>query len=173
MQAGRRGTVIGSLALLVAAFALLFALRGAPERDLTGAAEAIDGDSVRLNGEDLRLSGIDAPELFQTCHVSGRETPCGREARTALRKLLTSGLATCTGHERDRYGRLLVVCRIRGINVNAAMVRDGQAVAFGAYQAEESDAKAAYRGLWAGEFERPRDWRARHPRDRSQNNQQF
>ncbi len=170
MQQRRRSTLIASISILVAASALLYALRGAPQRDITGAAEAVDGDSVRLNGEDLRLQGIDAPELFQTCRVSGRETPCGREARAALRKLLSSGLATCIGHERDRYGRLLVVCRVRGIDVNAAMVRDGQAVSFGRYQPEESEAKAAYRGLWAGEFERPRDWRVRHPRDSGPNN---
>jgi endonuclease YncB( thermonuclease family) len=163
-QDRRRGSLIASISVLVAAAALLYVLRGVPQRDITGLAEDIDGDSVRLNGEELRLRGIDAPELFQTCRVSGRETACGREARAALRKLLTSGLATCIGGERDRYGRLLVVCRIRGIDVNAAMVRDGQAVSFGSYEAEEAEAKAAYRGLWAGEFERPRDWRARHPR---------
>jgi endonuclease YncB( thermonuclease family) len=165
MQERRRSTLIASVSILVAAAALLYVLRGVPQRDITGSAEAVDGDSVRLNGEDLRLKGIDAPELFQTCRVSGRETACGRDARAALRKLLSSGLATCIGDERDRYGRLLVVCRVRGIDVNAAMVRDGQAVSFGGYQAEEAEAKAAYRGLWAGEFERPRDWRVRHPRD--------
>jgi endonuclease YncB( thermonuclease family) len=165
MPERRRSTLIASISMLVAAGALLYVLRGAPEYDITGAAEAIDGDSVRLNGENLRLKGIDAPELFQICSISGRETPCGREARAALRKHLTSGLATCIGSERDRYGRLLVVCRVRGIDVNAAMVRDGQAVSFGNYQSEEAEAKAAYRGLWAGDFERPRDWRARHPRD--------
>jgi endonuclease YncB( thermonuclease family) len=173
LQERRRGTLIASISILVAAGALIYALRGAPQRDITGAAEAVDGDSVRLNGEDLRLQGIDAPELYQTCRVSGRETPCGREARAALRKLLTSGLATCIGDKRDRYGRLLVVCRVRGIDVNAAMVRGGQAVSFGSYQAEEVEAKAAYRGLWAGEFERPRDWRARHPRDGAPMGQQF
>jgi endonuclease YncB( thermonuclease family) len=164
MQARRRGRFLGSLAVLAAAGALLYALRGVAERDSTGAAEAIDGDSLRLNGEEFRLRGIDAPELFQVCMVAGRETPCGREARAALRKLVVSGLTTCVGSERDRYGRLLVSCRVRGVDINAAMVRDGQAVAFGGYEREEAEAKAAYRGLWAGEFERPRDWRARHPR---------
>jgi endonuclease YncB( thermonuclease family) len=170
MQERRRSTLIASISILVASGALLYALHGVPQRDITGAAEAVDGDSIRLNGEDLRLKGLDAPELFQTCRVSGRETACGREARAALRKLLTSGLTTCIGGERDRYSRLLVVCRVRGVDINAAMVRDGQAVSFGSYQSEEAEAKAAYRGLWAGEFERPRDWRLRHPRDSSSTN---
>ena len=143
---------------------LLYVFNGVPQRELTGVAEAIDGDSLRMAGFEMRLRGIDAPELVQTCEVGKREVACGREARSALRKFLTSGLVTCIGEERDRYGRLLVQCRVRGVDINAAMVRDGQAVAFGAYEREESEAKTAYRGLWAGNFERPREWRIRHPR---------
>jgi endonuclease YncB( thermonuclease family) len=160
----RRRTLFLSIVILMGSGLLIYAFRGSLQRDITGAAEAIDGDSLRMQGEEMRLKGIDAPEFLQVCRVSGRETPCGREARAALRKLLASGLATCIGDERDRYGRLLVHCRVRGIDINAAMVRDGQAVAFGSYEREEAEARAAYRGLWAGEFDRPRDWRARHPR---------
>jgi endonuclease YncB( thermonuclease family) len=155
--------LLASVAILCGAFGALYLLRGVPQQELTGAAEAIDGDSVRLGGQEIRLKGIDAPEYMQICTVSGRDFPCGREARAHLRRLLVSGLATCVGGERDRYGRLLAVCRVRGIDVNAAMVRDGHAVAFGSYTEEEADAKAAYRGLWAGTFERPQDWRRRNP----------
>ncbi len=122
-----------------------------------GAATAIDGDSIRIAGEEVRIKGIDAPELHQTCTVSGRQTACGRESLAALRRLLSSGLATCVGGERDRYGRLLALCRVRGIDVGATMVREGRAVAFGAYETEEAEARSRYAGLWAGEFERPRD----------------
>jgi endonuclease YncB( thermonuclease family) len=160
------GRLMASFAILVAAAIALYLTRGVPQQELTGAAEAIDGDSVRLNGEEIRLKGIDAPEFLQTCMVSGRETPCGREARTQLRRLLMSGLTTCIGDGRDRYGRLLAVCRVRGIDINAAMVREGQAVAFGSYAAEEAEAKAGYKGLWAGTFERPREWRQRHGKGR-------
>jgi endonuclease YncB( thermonuclease family) len=153
-----------SIGILVAAGGLLAVLRMAPETDLTGTAVAMDGDSLRIAGEEIRLLGIDAPELQQTCNVSGRSTSCGRESLSALRLLLAGGLATCVGSERDRYGRLLARCRVRGIDVGAALVRDGRAVAFGAYEAEEAEARSRYAGLWAGEFERPRDWRARHPR---------
>ena len=160
----RRSGTLAAVTLLLFAAVLLLMLRGGPEQEITGQAEAIDGDSLRVAGEELRLKGIDAPELLQTCTVSSRETPCGREARTALRRLLSSGLTTCIGSERDRYGRLLVRCRVRGIDVNAAMVREGHAVGLGAHALEEAEASAAYRGLWAGEFERPAAWRARHPR---------
>jgi endonuclease YncB( thermonuclease family) len=162
-RARRAGRFIASVGLLAVAGGVIYVTRGVPQREITGAAEAIDGDSLKLAGEEIRLKGIDAPELNQICQVSGRETPCGREARTQLRRLLGSGLTTCVGEERDRYGRLLSVCRVRGIEINAAMVREGHAVAFGAYAIEETEARGAYRGLWAGTFERPRDWRAAHP----------
>ncbi len=160
----RRGALLASIALLAAAGVALYVTRGALQQDVTGAAEAIDGDSLRIAGVEIRLKGIDAPELNQTCNHGPREVPCGREARQHLRRMLASGLATCIGEGADRYGRMLARCRVRGIDVNAAMVRDGHAVSFGEYAAEEAQAKAGYRGLWAGTFERPRDWRERNPR---------
>jgi endonuclease YncB( thermonuclease family) len=160
----RRNRFWVSLALLSAAglLALFFAAR--PQQELTGVAQIIDGDSLRINGVEIRLRGIDAPELMQTCRLSGQSVPCGRTAKTALQRLANTGLVTCIGDERDRYGRILAVCRVRGIDMNAAMVRDGHAVAFGDYVREESAASAAFKGIWEGEFERPRDWRLRHPR---------
>jgi endonuclease YncB( thermonuclease family) len=160
----RRATLLASVAVLLFGMAALYVMRGNLQRDVTGVAEAIDGDSLRISGVELRLKGIDAPELMQICTVSGQEVPCGRESRLALRRLLSTGLATCIGSEHDRYGRLLVECRVRGIDVNAAMVRDGRAVSLRGYVSEEAEAKTAYRGLWAGEFEKPSAWRARHPR---------
>ncbi len=50
------------------------------------------------------------------------------------------------------------------IDPGAAMVTAGQAVAYGTYQAEEREACAARRGVWASTFEHPATWRARHPR---------
>ena len=158
----RRSVFLSSFLVLLASGGLLYVLRGVPQKDITGVAQAIDGDSIRLGTEELRLKGIDAPELMQICTVSGKEIACGREARAALRKLLSSGLVTCIGDGLDRYGRLLSYCRIRGIDINAAMVRDGHAIAFGDYHREEAEAKAAYRGLWAGTFERPQDYRRRN-----------
>ena len=161
----RRNRFWVSAALLSAAglLALFFAAR--PQQELTGAAQIIDGDSLRINGVEIRLRGIDAPELMQTCRLSGQNMPCGRTAKNALQRLANTGLVTCIGDERDRYGRILAVCRVRGIDMNAVMVRDGHAVAFGDYVREEAAASAAFRGIWEGEFERPRDWRLRHPRE--------
>jgi endonuclease YncB( thermonuclease family) len=150
---------LASLIVLVGSGGLLYALRGVPQKDVTGVAQAIDGDSLKLAGEDIRLKGIDAPELMQTCLIGGQKVDCGRESRAALRKLLSTGLVTCIGEGHDRFGRLLGYCRVRGVDINAAMVRDGHAIAFGDYFREEAEAKAAYRGVWAGQFQRPSDYR--------------
>ncbi|WP_181832751.1 thermonuclease family protein [Bosea caraganae] len=136
-----------------------------PARSLTGAAQAIDGDSLRLNGEELRLEGIDAPEYRQSCtDRSGGQVDCGRAARRALVDLLSRGLVTCEIGKADRYGRGLARCRQGESDVNAAMVRQGQAVSYGGYRSEEAEAKAANRGIWALNFERPETWRRSHNR---------
>jgi endonuclease YncB( thermonuclease family) len=164
----RRHMMWSSVIFLGFAGLALYVFGGAVQKDMTGTAEAIDGDSLRLNGQEIRLKGLDAPELLQSCKVSGRDIPCGREARSHLRRLLQSGLVTCVSYENDRFGRHLGECRVRGIDINAAMVRDGHAVAFGNYLREEAEARQAYRGIWAGSFERPRDYRQRHPSGRSE-----
>ncbi|WP_332683428.1 thermonuclease family protein [Bosea sp. (in: a-proteobacteria)] len=136
-----------------------------PARSLAGAAEAIDGDSLRLAGEELRLEGIDAPEYRQTCQDrGGRDVACGRQARRALAAMLARGNVTCTVSRRDRYGRGLARCRQGEADINAALVRTGQALAYGDYRAQEEEARAAGRGLWALTFVRPSEWRQSHPR---------
>lgn len=127
-----------------------------------GMAQAIDGDSLRLAGRELRLKGIDAPEFNQTCQRDGKEARCGREAHVALRKLLARAPVTCVGYEYDRYNRLLATCRSLGVDIAAAMVRSGMAVSYGDYLVEEAEARNAGNGLWAGTFDMPRDWRATH-----------
>lgn len=125
----------------------------------SGTAVVNDGDSITLDGERVRLKGIDAPELAQTCGRSGGTYFCGREARDSLRTLTNGGGVSCTGDERDRYGRLLATCRAGGRNLNQAQVEAGWAVAYGGYVTEEAKARARGAGLWAGTFEKPRDWR--------------
>jgi endonuclease YncB( thermonuclease family) len=137
-------------------------LRQDESERLGGVFRVVDGDSLDLGGRKLRLRAIDAPELSQTCLRDGATWPCGAEARDALRKLVASDAAVCSGAREDKYRRLLVDCVAGREDVNAAMVRSGMAVAFGGYRAEENEARQARRGVWAGEFERPSDWRKGH-----------
>lgn len=155
---------LGLLGLIALAGAIL-QYRLGPARELTGPAQAIDGDSIRLLGEELRLQGLDAPEYRQTCRDgAGRGLACGREARRALQSILLRGETRCEIGKSDRYGRGLAHCWQGTEDINATMVRDGHAVAYGGYAAEEAQAKAARRGIWALEFERPEAWRRAHPR---------
>ncbi|MEN5082305.1 thermonuclease family protein [Bosea sp. TWI1241] len=153
------------LLLLMAIAGAVLQYRLGPSRELVGHASAIDGDSLRLAGEELRLEGLDAPEYRQRCRArDGREVACGRDAHRALAAMLAAGPVTCAISRPDRYGRGLAICRQGETEINAALVLQGQAVAYGGYRAEEERAKAAGHGLWALDFERPADWRRSHPR---------
>jgi endonuclease YncB( thermonuclease family) len=139
-------------------------------RYATGPAyNAVDGDSLRTNREDVRLLGIDAPELFQTCRdARGRQWPCGREAHAKLKMLVSRGDVRCIPTGRDRFNRSLAVCSAGPVtDVGETMVREGFAVDFmngGRYAGAEAEARRARRGIWAGEFEAPQEWRRRNPR---------
>ncbi|MBB4234007.1 thermonuclease family protein [Rhizobium esperanzae] len=151
---------------LLALLALIAAkLNDAARIERAGAFHAADGDSLTLGDERLRLEGIDAPELRQSCERAGKAWACGRAAREALQGMVLASGTLCQGSRRDRYDRLLVVCRSgTSGDINAAMVRLGMAISYGGYGKEEAEARAAKAGLWAGAFERPRDVRdhARH-----------
>jgi endonuclease YncB( thermonuclease family) len=129
-----------------------------------GRARVIDGDSLVVDGREIRLEGIDAPELAQSCQRDGNAWKCGEEAQRQLRFFVRGGDVACEGDEFDEHGRLLAVCMIGERNVNAWMVEEGWAVSYGNYQDQQAEAREKRRGLWQGSFERPRDWRAAHPR---------
>lgn len=124
----------------------------------------IDGDTLSKGDERFRLLGIDAPELAQTCLRGGGSWPCGLEARGALQRLATAREFSCSGSSRDRYGRQLVYCTADGKDVSSEMVSAGFAVASGYFQfsAEQARARREERGIWAGEFEKPSEWRREH-----------
>lgn len=127
-----------------------------------GFGRPIDGDSLWVGGQEVRLKGIDAPEWKQVCERNGAEWACGEAARDELVRTIATDTATCTISQRDVYGRMLGQCSAGGRDLNAGMVASGMAVAFGGYESLQAEARAARRGLWAGNFEVPRDWRAEH-----------
>ncbi|MGJ8570118.1 MAG: thermonuclease family protein [Hoeflea sp.] len=130
--------------------------------DISGVVRVVDGDSLALDKRRLRLKGIDAPELKQRCRKDGYDYGCGVEAASYLRGLVGSRAVECKGEGVDRYGRDLVRCKAGGVDLNQTMVRSGHAVAFGDYRLAEVEARAERAGLWAGEFDQPKQWRAVH-----------
>ncbi len=151
------------------------------ERQLQGAAgvgRVVDGDTLRLEGRTYRLWGIDAPELIQVCQRDGQGYACGREAAAYLRALLvpdpelgesaTRGAApqlVCVPRASDQYGRTAALCSLGDKDLGAEMVRAGWALVFtrhsSDYAPEEDEARELRRGLWAGTFDTPWDWRAK------------
>ena len=146
------------------AVAAEWVLRG---EDRGGTAYVVDGDTLALNGEHIRIEGIDAPELHQDCaRANGRLWPCGEVAREAMADLVAGGEVTCSSSARDDYDRPLAHCRVGGRDLGAQMVAKGYAIAFrsGEYRGEEAEAKREKRGIWDGSFQRPVEFRAEHPR---------
>jgi endonuclease YncB( thermonuclease family) len=133
------------------------------EGSLEGRPRFVDGDSFFIGQTEVRMQGIDAPEGRQTCTREGREWRCGEDAKRKLQGLTGGQPIRCDVHSTDQHGRRLATCfSSNGTNLNAEMVAQGYAVAFGTYEGEERQAKSARRGLWASDFERPQDWRRRN-----------
>jgi len=157
------------LADFAAAFAILaigaffvFRLNKLDVEKVVGVPILVDGDSLRVAGERIRLKGIDAPEYRQECRKAETDYPCGRLARQALQQMIAGNGISCKGSDRDRYGRLLAVCRVNDRNLNLLMVKTGWAVAYGDYYREEREARRKKLGLWDGTFKEPRRWRREH-----------
>lgn len=129
-------------------------------RSLEGRAQVTDGDTIRIGDARIRLKGIDAPEMDQTCSRGGRSYRCGETARRALIDLISGDAVKCNAAGRDRYQRILARCSVQGSDIGARLVEEGWAVSYGRdYNLQETRARSRSAGLWAGEFERPQDWR--------------
>ena len=132
--------------------------------DVVGPARVVDGDTIVISGERIRLHGIDAPELKQTCKTrKGNEQLCGQLAKQALEKLVRGQEVICKGGKRGRYKRLIAVCYVGPFNINEQMVTDGCALAYRQYSKDyvraETFAKSRREGIWRTEFKPPWEWR--------------
>ncbi|MCK8778642.1 thermonuclease family protein [Rhizobium sp. NTR19] len=135
-------------------------LNGSDDTRMSGPFHVVDGDTLAVGEERLRLQGIDAPELDQICEdADGGQWACGREAKKLLGEFVREDGVECVGRGRDRYRRLLVRCRSGEFDINAQMVRQGLAVASGGYAREQVAARSDRLRLWGGTFDEPRAWR--------------
>ena len=131
--------------------------------EITGQPRVIDGDTLEVAGQRIRLHGIDAPETRQLCYLDGKRWQCGKDAGNILSDWINHRPVTCQERDRDRYGRIVAVCYVGDEDLNAWMVLQGLAVAYRRYSLDyvdqETDAQLARRGVWATRFVLPWEWR--------------
>lgn len=150
---------------MLRAFLLSVLLTGSAAADaqISGQATVIDGDTIEIHGQRIRLHGIDAPESNQSCRKEGGSYRCGRQAAWALDQLIGRQPVHCIEKDQDRYGRMVGECFAGEQNLNAAMVRSGQAMAYRKYSRDyvrqETLAREEGAGIWAGSFTPPWEYR--------------
>lgn len=131
---------------------------------ISGAARVVDGDSLEIGTTSVRLHAVDAPEGRQACTRNSGAWRCGAAAASKLEQLVGTRTIVCEQTDIDAYGRTVARCSNGEVDLGAEMVRAGLALAYRRYGSdyvrEESQAKAAGVGMWAGEFMAPWDWRA-------------
>lgn len=96
---------------------------------IVGPARAVDGDTLDMTGQRIRLHGIDAPEAEQTCDRSGTVWACGTDATAHLRQLVSGNSMECVQKETDAYQRIVATCRVGQLDLGLLLIDAGLAVA--------------------------------------------
>jgi endonuclease YncB( thermonuclease family) len=125
-----------------------------------------DGDTIKINGEKIRFSGIDTPELKQTCINKGAKNSCGIMAKQILIDKIADNNVICVNEGKDQYKRTLAECFVNDESLSSYLVRSGYAFAYRRYSkkfiADEDYAKFNKLGMWSMEFDYPWDWRKKN-----------
>ena len=128
-------------------------------KTIFGKAKVIDGDTIHIKKNKIRLHAIDAPETNQTCKKNSKNWNCGKESTNFLKKLIDNNKIECITKGKDRYNRFIGICYKDNLDLNSAMVLNGWAIAYRYYSKdyieEEEEAKREKKGIWIGDFEEP------------------
>ena len=156
-QKSIRGAIL--VLMLLAATPVL-----AQENQIVGVASVIDGDTIEIHGQRIRLFGIDAPESSQLCvRPTGERWRCGQQGSFALADRIGRATGACQPRDLDRYGRVVAVCFKGNEDLSRWMVITGRAVAFRRYSvdyvADEDTARQSRINIWSGDFDLPWVWR--------------
>jgi endonuclease YncB( thermonuclease family) len=144
---------------------LLLASSAANADTIVGRASVIDGDTLEIHDERIRILDIDAPESSQTCtHDDGTEWRCGQHAALELQAVLDQQTVTCETERKDRYGRWLARCRAKDIDIAVWMAGHGWAVPYRDCKCEavrdaSEFARRQRAGIWSSVFVMPWEWR--------------
>ncbi len=138
---------------------LVFYFNQAFAKTIYGKAKVIDGDTIYIENNKIRLHAIDAPEIKQKCTKDGKKWSCGKQSTSFLSGLIGNEKIKCVTNGKDKYSRYIGVCYKNKIDLNSQMVINGWAIAYRYYSLdyikEEQIAKSKSLGIWMGEFEEP------------------
>ena len=122
-----------------------------------------DGDTIKINGEKIRFSGIDTPELKQTCIKNGIKNSCGIKAKEMLIDKISNKKVSCIRDGKDQFKRTLAECFVNNESLSRYLVRSGYAFAYRKYSKkfikDEDYARMKKIGMWSMEFEYPWNYR--------------
>ena len=125
--------------------------------------KVVDGDTIYLDGEKIRFTGIDTPELKQTCIKNGTIDQCGLTAKKILIDKISNNSVECISDGKDQYKRTLAECFVNNESLSSYLVRSGYAFAYRKYSKkfieDENYAKTNQLGMWSMKFEYPWDFR--------------
>jgi endonuclease YncB( thermonuclease family) len=144
-------------------FILLFLSNYSFAKTIIGKAKVIDGDTIHIKNNKIRLHGIDAPETKQTCKIDKEEWFCGKQSKNELKKIINNQSVECVVNDIDIYNRYVAICVSNNINLNQWMVKNGWAIAYRYYSTdyiiEEKYARDNILGIWKSEFLKPYQYR--------------
>ena len=125
--------------------------------------KVVDGDTIHLNGEKIRFTGVDTPELKQTCLKEGIKDSCGVTAKQILIDKIGNNNVKCISQGKDQYKRTLAECFVNNESLSSYLVRSGYAFAYRVYSKkfvpDEDYARINKLGMWSMEFDYPWDYR--------------
>ena len=129
-----------------------------------GKPRVIDGDTLEVRGQRIRLFGVDAPELGQPWRdAKDAEHDAGNAAKAALSSLIEGKRITVKALHEDQYKRLVAVVKVNGRDVARSLVIQGWAFAAPGskrYRRIGQSARRRRRGFWKGQITMPWDYRA-------------
>ncbi len=146
------GVVVAAAVGLTAMSTDLFGRAAPPLTHLAADAQniaVIDGDTLRLDGQVVRLRGVEAPDRGDRCRG---ELDCGGAATTALAGLVRGRRVECALADHDAAGRPYADCSANGTDLSRAIVASGWARAQpGAPELADLELRARRQraGLWA------------------------
>ena len=150
------------LVISVSALVFFFTYTDIKSQDI----KITDGDTIKINGEKIRFSGIDTPELKQNCIKEGESDPCGITAKQILIDKIGNNKVICISEGKDQYKRTLAECYVNDESLSSYLVRRGYAFAYRRYSKkfiiDENYAKFNKLGMWSMEFDYPWDWRKKN-----------